>query len=42
VPSSSNFPASHLDSEPGLIAQSYRPFSSSITLSLNHMPGQLR
>jgi hypothetical protein len=29
VPSSSNFPASHLDSEPGLIAQSYRPFSSS-------------
>src|SRR5262249_17071239 len=26
---SSNFPASHLDSEPGLIAQSYRPFSSS-------------
>jgi len=29
VPSSSNFPASHSDSEPGLIAQSYRTFSSS-------------
>jgi len=26
VPSSSNFPASHSDSEPGLIAQSYRTF----------------
>src|SRR5205823_7720271 len=29
VPSSSNFPASHLGSKPGLIAQSYRAFSSS-------------
>jgi hypothetical protein len=28
VPSSSNFPASHLGSELGLIAQSYRAFSS--------------
>ena len=29
VPSSSNFPASHLGSESGLIAQSYRAFSHS-------------
>ena len=28
VPSSSNFPPSHFGSEPGLIAQSYRAFSS--------------
>jgi hypothetical protein len=28
VPSSSNFPASHLGSEFGLIARSYRAFSS--------------
>ena len=28
MPSNSNFPASHLDSELGLIAQSYRAFSS--------------
>ena len=28
MPSSSNFPPSHFGSEPGLIAQSYRAFSS--------------
>jgi hypothetical protein len=31
VPSNSNFPASHLGSEPGLVAQSYRAFSFSAT-----------
>src|SRR5262249_32105463 len=34
VPSSSNFPTAHLDSEPGLIAQFYRPFSSSHSANL--------
>jgi len=38
VPSNSNFPASHLGSQPSLIAQSYRAFFISATLSLNHMP----
>jgi hypothetical protein len=36
VPSSSNFPASHLGSEPGLIVQSYRAFH------LRHVAGSTR
>ena len=38
VPSSSNFPASHLGSELGLIAQSYRAFSSHHSADLHDCP----
>jgi hypothetical protein len=40
VPSSSNFPASHLGSELGLIAQSYRAFSSPPFSRLTRLPRQ--
>jgi hypothetical protein len=39
-PSSSNFPASHLGSELGLIAQSYRAFSSPPFSRLTRLPRQ--
>jgi hypothetical protein len=40
VPSSSNFPASHLGSQLGLIAQSYRAFSFSTTRPTYTIAGQ--
>src|SRR5262245_62953585 len=41
VPSSSNFPASHLGSKLGLIAQSYRVFSSPPFGQPTRLPGGL-
>ena len=40
VPSNSNFPASHLGSQLGLIAQSYRAFSSPPRGRPRRLPGQ--